>query len=111
MSVDIKVMSKGAYFDDFDRVKIFRDIDQSVREAVGDDSTLTTTELTNRVVNYIQRGVDDGAILLPIDTDDVQNCIENCLMGFDREIAKAYIKRHCRKELIDQIASYLGLRG
>ena len=68
-------------------------------------------ELSLRVEQYIRRGVVSGDILSPIDTDDIQDWIENCLMDFDKEIAKAYIRRRCRRKIEERIVYNLGLRG
>lgn len=113
MSEDIRVINKKGEVKRFNCLSIYDDIEGVVREFVRDETSCmnTASELSLRVEKYIRRGVASGDITSLIGTDDIQDWIENCLMDFDKEIAKAYIRRRCRRKIEEKVVYNLGLRG
>ena len=112
-SKDIRVINKKGEITPFESLSIYDDIERSVREIILDEKSYveTAAELSLRVEMYIRHSVADGDIHSLIGTDDIQDWIENCLMDFDKEIAKAYIRRRCRRKIEEKIVYNLGLRG
>lgn len=112
-SEDIRVINKKGEIKPFNCLNIYDDIERSVREIVHDEKSYveTAAELSLRVEMYVRRSVVNGNIRSLIGTDDIQDWIENCLMDFDKEIAKAYIRRRCRRKIEKKIVYNLGLRG
>lgn len=113
MSEDIRVINKKGEVERFNYLSIYDDIEGVVREFISNETSYveTASELSLRVEKYIRRGVASGNILSVIGTDDIQDWIENCLMDFDKEIAKAYIRRRCRRKIEENIVYIFGLRG
>lgn len=66
--------------------------------------------LTDKIVSYIMNQADIN-YNEPIDIENIQDWIENCLMDFDKAIAKAFIKERFYKEMEERIVYNLGLRG
>ena len=112
-SEDIRVINKKGEIKPFNCLNIYDDIERSVREIIHDEKSYveTAAELSLRVEMYIRHSVADGDIRSLIGTDDIQDWIENCLMDFDKGIAKAYIRRRCRRKIEEELVYNLGLRG
>ena len=103
--MDITVKKRDGRLVPFDEGKISNAMYKALIEVFPDDDNKevmksTAELLKGKVVSFIERGVNEGYTTSPIDIEIIQDWIENCLMDFDKKVAKAYITYRYKRKLV-----------
>lgn len=114
MELELKVKKRDGRIVDFECEKIANAITKAFVEVFPEEDynelRSVAWERTD-IAKFILGEVKRGEITSPVNIEDIQDWVENCLMDFDKEIAKAYIRRRCRRKIKERIVYNLGLRG
>lgn len=115
MELELKVKKRDGRIVDFECEKIANAITKAFVEVFPEEDynelRSVAWERTGDIAKFILGEVKRGEITSPVNIEDIQDWVENCLMDFDKEIAKAYIRRRCRRKIEERIVYNLGLRG
>ena len=103
--MDVTVKKRDGRLVPFDESKISNAMYKALIEVFSDDDNKevmksTAELLAGKVVSFIMRGVNEGYTTSPIDIEIIQDWIENCLMDFDKKVAKAYITYRYKRKLV-----------
>lgn len=100
VSQEIKVVKRNGRVVPFEGYKIINAIYKAFEEVFPDKDKIelstTATHLGEKIVNYVLTVADSDT---PINIEDIQDSIENCLMDFDKTVAKAYITYRYKRKL------------
>lgn len=103
MELGIRVKKRDGRIVCFDSSKITTAIYKAYIEVCPDQDKIQIKGqceyLTDKIVNYIMNQADINYDE-PIDIENIQDWIENCLMDFDKAIAKAYITYRFKRKLV-----------
>ena len=95
----IKVKKRDGRIVPFERERVINAIYKAFVEVFPDKDKAeiynTAKFLGDKVNNYIESQSE-----LPIDIENIQDYIENCLMDFDKEVAKAFITYRYKRKLV-----------
>lgn len=95
----IKVKKRDGRIVPFERERVINAIYKAFIEVFPDKDKAeiynTAKFLGDKVNNYIENQSE-----LPIDIENIQDYIENCLMDFDKEVAKAFITYRYKRKLV-----------
>ena len=101
VSQEIKVVKRNGRVVPFEGYKIINAIYKAFEEVFPDKDKIelstTATHLGEKIVSYVLTVADSDT---PINIEDIQDSIENCLMDFDKTVAKAYITYRYKRKLV-----------
>lgn len=107
MELELKVKKRDGRIVDFECEKIANAITKAFVEVFPEkdynELRSVAWERTGDIAKFILGEVKRGEITSPVNIEDIQDWVENCLMDFDKAIAKAFIKERFYKEIRHRI--------
>ena len=100
----IKVKKRDGRIVPFDENKITNAVSKAFWEVNVENNINAAEYVTHKIVSYINSEYtkDDS----PIDIEEIQDWIEDCLMDFDKETAKAFIKYRADRTKLRKYKTY-----
>lgn len=104
LNKSIKVKKRDGRIVPFDENKITNAVSKAFWEANVENNINAAEYVTHKIVSYINNEYtkDDS----PIDIEEIQDWIEDCLMDFDKETAKAFIKYRADRTKLRKYKTY-----
>lgn len=104
MELELKVKKRDGRIVDFECEKIANAITKAFVEVFPEEDynelRSVAWERTSDIAKFILGEVKRGEITSPVNIEDIQDWVENCLIAFDRKVGKAYITYRYKRKLV-----------
>lgn len=102
--MELKVKKRDGRIVDFECEKIANAITKAFVEVFPEkdynELRSVAWERTGDIAKFILGEVKRGEITSPVNIEDIQDWVENCLIAFDRKVGKAYITYRYKRKLV-----------